>query len=591
MDVESIHGAAFAVLWQHYRQIEYSEKPMSVIVTGEPGSGKTHLLARLRRKIEEQEPSRRAWYVYMPCTASARTIWRHLQWHLAESLLERMEGGEARFIRLLQDSPQRIARAKHLAMERVLTNLAAGRHLAAAKAWLRGEQLTEEDLAPLGVAAEKEGEEHSRDMESALAVKALLRVLWPDAVVICFDQVEALETYPGEQAGYHALGQTVAALVDGDHQELLLISCILTTFEPNIERIPNGADRDRWLQDKAQLAPIPWEQGKELVEARLRQAEGLRALRARHKEAPLWPLEEGRLQRLFEATGRCLPRKLIQECRAQFAALMGDVEVAPPLSKPAFLQQELEAALAAARQTVKRVGGEQVLEDGLPWLLQRMGWMMLGKDSGLPQAVNTNCRTAAGDVALVYCFKPGVALTNRLKKLDGAWSGKPKLVIVSDGGMQPKPGSVGATVLAGLKAKGARQVHPLPEALAALQAIRELTARAKAGDLSLEGEPVGEEEASEWLAGNLPPALERLREELEGKQEAAAGDANRYRLAELLRARKLLEAREAARELQMSEEEVAACARRHPMQFGLLEGPPVVLFEAVEGTPEAREYA
>jgi hypothetical protein len=54
-------------------------------------------------------------------------------------------------------------------------------------------------------------------------------------------------------------------------------------------------------------------------------------------------------------------------------------------------------------------------------------------------------------------------------------------------------------------------------------------------------------------------------------------------LSELVSGRKVIEIEAATRELSLQAEEVIACARRHPMHFGLLEGPPLVLFEAVEG--------
>jgi hypothetical protein len=142
------------------------------------------------------------------------------------------------------------------------------------------------------------------------------------------------------------------------------------------------------------------------------------------------------------------------------------------------------------------------------------------------------------------------------------------------------PGARGQELLGTLKTRGAQIVYPLPEALAALQAIRDLVALARAGDLTHDGDDVREAEFTQWAEANLPPQLRKLRDDLAGR--ATADDAVLPRLAALVGERKIVEAGAAARELSLTLEEISACARRNPMQFGVLAGPPLVLFEAVE---------
>jgi len=84
------------------------------------------------------------------------------------------------------------------------------------------------------------------------------------------------------------------------------------------------------------------------------------------------------------------------------------------------------------------------------------------------------------------------------------------------------------------------------------------------------------------------PQLEALRDELRTEPEP---DVTKTRLLELLNRHRLMEADAVSRELSLSIEEVASCARRYPMHFGLLEGPPLVLFEAVEGSPPETPHA
>lgn len=581
-DVASINREAFQLLINGLRQTRLGHDPISIVVTGEPGSGKTHLLSRLKRYLETQTGGDKPWYVYVRCNASAQTLWRHLQSSFAGDLLH------SRLDELVRNDPRRLTQVSHLAVHRALENLASGQNTLAASAWLRGETLPEADLLALGVGLEKDDEERSRETEARHVVEALLRFLSPTPVVICFDQVEALETYPGEQAGYHRLGQMVSDLVNGKHRQLLLISCIVATYEHNLDKIPSGADRDRWLQEKATLPPILWEPALELVKARLDSAPDLKALRARHADDPIWPLDADRLRGLFAETGRCLPRKLIQACRVEFARKMGDVETGPKVSREDFLQQEYNRLLAEARLEWRKAGGEKVLADSLPWLLESSGMKVLGRPPGPTSYANLEFRTGSHDVALMFCYTPGASFANRMKKALQNWNGSPELKILSDAAIQPKSGLKGALYLEQLKARGAKQIHPLPEALAALQAIRNLTSTARAGELSLDGETIDEVAATTWALANLQPQLEALCDELRTEPES---DPVKPRLLELLNRHRLMEADAASRELSLSMEEVASCARRYPMHFGLLEGPPLVLFEAVEGSAPETPHA
>ncbi len=108
-----------------------------------------------------------------------------------------------------------------------------------------------------------------------------------------------------------------------------------------------------------------------------------------------------------------------------------------------------------------------------------------------------------------------------------------------------------------------------------------MIASARSGDLTQDGEGIGEREVNQWLLENMPPQLDQLREELVGRESDP--DPVLPKLAALLSQRKVIEGNAAASELSSNLEEISACARRNPMRFGLLAGPPVVLFEAIEG--------
>jgi hypothetical protein len=412
-------------------------------------------------------------------------------------------------------------------------------------------------------------------------VDALLRFLAPTPVVLCFDQVEALETYRGEEAGYHAMGQMISALNDG-HPNLLLISCIVAAFEDRFDRLQNRADRDRWLQHQDTLRPIGWEQARELIEARLALALPLKSARLTHSAEPLWPLDEAALQPLFARTGLCLPRVLIRACEHQFRELMGDDEPAPAKSLDAFLQEQFGSTLNDARKTVPRQSLGKTLSDSLPWLLQNGGFSPLGHDESRSRYANQGWRRPDGDIALAFCDVSGKALTNQLQRIERHWPPQTlNLAILRDASI--RPGDVGARTLSSLKQKGAREVHPLPEALAALQAIRSLVATARSGELFNGGELVGEQTITAWALANLPPQVEALRDALIGTKPPTQ-DPVLPPLSVLVNERKIIAADAAAAELKLTPEEVTECARRNPMRFGVLDGPPVVVFQASEGS-------
>ena len=583
-DVAGIHDEPFKKILGALRQLQAGSGSTSIVVTGEPGSGKTHLLWRLRNRLDQDENQERGAtaYVYVRCNASAATLWRHVQYSLASDLLKSRPTQPSRLDFLLRQQPDRLDRVENLALRRALECLREGRHFHVASAWLRGETLADADLVSLGIAAENDGEDRNREAEAMRIIDALLRFIAPIPTVLCFDQVEGLETYRGEDAGFHVLGQLISALID-KHEHLLLISCIVSTYEGKFDLLTK-ADRDRWRKEQVNLRPIEWEQAEQLVRARL---EGAPALAGQRRERPnevLWPLNAEALKTLFTATGVCLSRTLIQACDQQFKQLLGDDEPRPTRSREDFLQEEYQRNLAEARIIVQRQGADKTLSECLPWLLQNSGMKQMGQSAERSGFVHVAFTGALGDTGLVFCTRGGNDLTNKLKKAEGSWKNPNslRLKILRDASV--KPGKKASELLVTLRERGAQEIHALPEALAALQAIRNMTASASAGDLVQDGEAISQEEVTSWALANLPPQLEKLRDDLAGRPRA---DATLSRLSALVSQHKIIEAETAARELSLTTEEVSACARRNPLEFGLLEGPPLVFFQAVEGRSAA----
>jgi hypothetical protein len=204
----------------------------------------------------------------------------------------------------------------------------------------------------------------------------------------------------------------------------------------------------------------------------------------------------------------------------------------------------------------------------------------MGHDEARSRYANQAWRGPSGDVALAFCEGSGIALTNQFKRIEHNWTRTPlKLKILRDPAI--RPGATGAGLLEELKKRGAAEVHPLPEALAALLAIRNLVATARSGELFLGDEAVNEQTVTDWALAHLAPQVEALRDTLTEKPKN--DDPVLPRLAALVVERKIIAAEAAAAELQITVEKVKECARHHPMRFGVLDGPPVVVFEAAGG--------
>jgi hypothetical protein len=138
------------------------------------------------------------------------------------------------------------------------------------------------------------------------------------------------------------------------------------------------------------------------------------------------------------------------------------------------------------------------------------------------------------------------------------------------------------THLETLRKQGVALVEPTVEALAALEALGEVLADAKSGDLNHEGNTVPESRVVEWLrslGGDLllepigefadsltqppPPTLEAIVDDL----------------ADLLSRKRILEVEEASAHLDVHASQLLEVARRASNRFLVLEGPPEVVLD------------
>ncbi|HEX8254037.1 MAG TPA: ATP-binding protein, partial [Thermoanaerobaculia bacterium] len=188
-DVPAINDDAFQQVLRTIADVRSSRQSHGLLLSGEPGSGKTHLLNRVRRWIQQDE---HAWFVYiLPITAPDR-VYRDILQATAGDItrsapdtrgITQLAVAVARLFmsdvnapirdiaewwrRVMNEYPAGDALSEYLtrhldvfivplnldgSVVRVVAQFLAGRNRAAARDWLLGRALPDETLTTLGVA-------------------------------------------------------------------------------------------------------------------------------------------------------------------------------------------------------------------------------------------------------------------------------------------------------------------------------------------------------------------------------------------------------------------------------------------------------
>ncbi|MGA2147801.1 MAG: AAA family ATPase [Bryobacteraceae bacterium] len=623
-DVGEIGVQAFEACRRAIAATLAERRTTAVLVRGAPGSGKTHLMRRLRAALAQSpdQQLRETLFVYIRLSTTSNMIWRHLRRRIADDLMRTTADGsmqlESLMYRVLasegsrgplldgykQDWPdgqpldeRRFAHALSVMLRRVpestlrtldlfehlegenalspglveaLRRLMQRRDLVLVRAWLRGDSLTEGDLAKLGIAEDAAQEENpeyaAREMVLALARLAGARM----PMVLCFDQVEALETSPGERSGFLAFGGAVSTLHD-ETANLVLISCMQSSVEPMFRR----ADYDRIAEHEAHLPLLDRRDAMRLVNARLEAAgPGLN-----------WT-PPAQFESVFDQAGLASARSILAKAAELFdGARSPAAEPALPLA--AFLQREWDSRVDAAAEAISQGDIDEVLDQGIPALLTAVGRGNWKAGTGAGD-VDFRLESATAQIDVSLCNQRNMnSLAARLRRLArAAGNGRTgRLVLVRDPRL-----AVGKTALAtrryldDLTGAGARVVHPSIEALQALEALRTLLADSRSGDLARDGSPITPETVQDWIAQNLPSSLADLVEQLTG-DEPAPNAQLREDLLSLLQERCLVSLEDAAREMGQEPSVVRQLVTASPGLAGLLEGPPALLYRLV---PAAR---
>ncbi len=633
-DVPQIHAETFNYCREAIEVVRSQRRSTSMLIYGAAGSGKTHLLARLRSHLNKSASVKgpeqfEAVFIAVRMQTGPRMIWRYLQNKFAIDLLQRTNGGptqlEQLFLhRLIEggftkrelyrwmtgkkglshslddlnremdevfeqiDSSQKISRD----LQTVLEHLLLGRHRKDASAWLRGEALPESASEMLGVAPIGD-EDEDLEFRARQLVEALCSLSGPDVpVVFCFDQVEALQVHAEDKAGLFAFGQMVSTLFS-ETANTLIISCIQTSLIDLLKQTVRGADRDRLGEFKeVALNPLNWNEASKLISARLNTSAELATLRVMQNDV-LWPLREEEIKTVFNQN-QCTARKLLVRCAELFdtwyiKGMRGEPgPVITQLPTEDFLDQTLQETLSRSLADNSPEHTDEIVAHGLPMFLHLTGagsrQTLFSPERDIDFAINKGGER----IALSLCNQNTKSLWRRLDRLkillgEGNLN-LTKLVLLRDARLPISKSATGTLRRRDeLVSEGARWVTLTAEMMAALDALRKLLSDAKSGDLAQNGETISPSTVEQWLSRNLGarlPQLATLLDEINGDSSASPSQIRlRERLAELLQAHHLISVEDAAHLLQYEPAAVAECARHYPDGLGMLDGSPAILFQ------------
>lgn len=342
LEVEAIHRSVLQGVDTVLEQIRADGKTRTLILNGDSGSGKSYLLGRMKRQLQD-----RAFFTYIGPWANSQFIWRHILRNTVDSLLQTPEGAdESQLLLWLRSLPAvqehsltKWVHRKRAAFIKALqtqfpTGLYKGREFFGAlydllnpdrfpmaADWLRGDDLDEASLAAIKVKQSINSEDAAQKLLANFG--RISGETLP--IVLCFDNLDNIPLLPDKRPDLQALFNVNSTI----HNEklnhfLVLISLITST----------------WRQHKGSVQPADIariDQTLALRSISLNQAEALWKLRlgpihaqvSGGPESPIAPLTRDWLTYKFPG-GRTLPRNTLMLGQQLITQYQRDGTLHPP---------------------------------------------------------------------------------------------------------------------------------------------------------------------------------------------------------------------------------------------------------------------
>ncbi|KJH71667.1 ATP-binding protein [Aliterella atlantica] len=279
--VESIHQQAVSTVAETLAQVAGDCLTRTLMLSGDPGSGKTYLLGRLQKTLND-----RAFFAYISPFPQSDRIWRHILRYTVESLVKVPQGQKDSQLmlwlkslsvftkrtvkqRILQDNfwegltSDRQKFINHLKNNYkssgiynqdiffgILYDLINPKKYNLACEWLRGDDLSEESLKELGIKTSIDTEEAA--CETLFNFGRIAQETQP--IVLCFDQLESIARLPNGLLDLQILFSIVTK-IHGDSKNFLVIISISTDTWRQNETYIDRSHKDR-IDIQTYLKPI-----------------------------------------------------------------------------------------------------------------------------------------------------------------------------------------------------------------------------------------------------------------------------------------------------------------------------------------------
>lgn len=620
-DVPTIHSKVSRQITELIDRVRRGEPAASLLFHGLAGSGKTHLLARLHREITSAQPDP-AVFCSVRMATSPNIIRRHLRRALVRDLTRPDTDGITQLDRgiIAAMAPRSAVGdvAAHLAEIRGDRNAwrearqrcgslfrdvglsynvtracgwwILGRHRRLVAEWLAGGDLGESASRRLGLRDDSVTLEDDPERAAAEMIGQLVRLIGRSGpLVLCFDQVEALQVAPDDTTGYFAFGKMVADLFDGGGG-LVLVTAAQSLEMERIRGAIAASDLHRLTQHEIVLDPLDEQQATALVQARV-QASRLTPPPGVEPTDPRWPLDEDTLASFMLGHDRT-PRQLLVVCREQIEGTGCAVDPATHLVD--LLEERREHAAEGVEDA------QATIIHGLEQVVAARGRFEV---STVPtrQHIDSKITREERCIALSVCNQQGNSLPARLRRIlqEPLEPGEERVVLRSADLPIPKTSRRAREYWNAIEhheasdetgRKRLRTLRVSPEAVAMLEAVRLLLADARAGDLTADGRTIPVATVEAWVRDQLLEPIEELLAGVEhGAGEAAEGrpavaietQELRDAVLETLQERYLLRLDELATVVGGTAEEIAGIVRDEPDVFGRLGDAPAVVYHRV----------
>ncbi len=635
-DDEQINRTAFERCLRDTRAVQQVKASWGLILHGEPGSGKTHLLHRLRL-FTRRDP--RTWFIYVPPFPSPNRFWRHLLERFFYDVCQRSKmsdegisevGGkrveegpgqgpltqiEEALTRHLMarplDSTQELARhwanicaqsppgnelferlrktfgglTVQLRLDpdvmKVLRHYLTWHHRSIAYAYLLGRDLPEDDLDLLGVTQSLDDENRAR-----AAVLTFCHLAGPAfTIILAFDQLEGLQLSIEDLDALRAYSLHATDII-GSCNNLLLLSAVQTYFLSTLQKAIQKPFYQRLAQSESVLTLLSRETAKRLVHFRLDTIEPLvRYKKGNPALSSPWPFSDKEIEAKVPDGG--LPaRDLIRWARDRFEELRPGAEVLP-VTAPDIGRYWEERLKEAIEQPEARID-EGVYEDGLLKVFQAKAFkdyrVERGKEPDLHLVLDGKGEKVGISISSTENMR---SLAGHLRRLQGLVEKKKvtRLVFIRDSRL-PITTTAKATHqrLKQLTELGMKTVRPQAEAYAALKVLRDMWNKAAENALFVGDIGLSTEALKRWLAEETPRPLQELVETCVG----LGGDVPQDlpdKLIEILTERWIAPLDEVARQIEVPEKELTQWIVESPDIAGIIGRPPALIFlnpEAVD---------